>query len=42
MKRRDFIRVSSAAGVAAIVTPGFDAVANSAWSAEKVSTFILL
>jgi len=35
MKRRDFIRVSSAAGVAAIVTPGFDAVANSAWSGAE-------
>lgn len=32
MKRRDFIKVSSAAGVAAIVAPGYDALANSGYS----------
>ncbi|HSO88211.1 MAG TPA: hypothetical protein VLQ91_16785, partial [Draconibacterium sp.] len=35
MKRRDFIKVSSAAGMAAIMAPGYDAIANSAWSGAK-------
>ena len=28
MKRRDFIKVSSTAGVAALIAPGYDALAN--------------
>ena len=32
MKRRDFIKVSSAAGIAGLVGPGYSAMANTALS----------
>jgi len=34
MKRRDFIKVSSAAGIAGLVGPGYSAMANTALSAD--------
>ena len=35
MKRRDFIRVSSAAGIAGLVGPGYSAMANTSLSKEN-------
>ena len=32
MKRRDFIKVSSAAGIAGLVGPGYTSMANTAFS----------